>query len=296
MPVMDGYAATRAIRSNPAWDDLPVVALTANAMAGDRERALEAGMQDHVAKPLDEATLFGTMARWFGPRVSAAARPLPEVPAPPAPVKEAPVDPLPPLPGIDPAIGMLRMMNNAALYRRMLLRLLDSQSDFADRFGQARQEADAEAAQRCAHTLKSNAGNVGATRLQALAGQLEAACRTQAPSAQIDVQLARVQEELAVVLPGLRALQLSTGAPPAPAEPGDAVQVPALAARLRALLADDDAAATGLWDANATLFERAWPSQAPAMAAALRGFDFEAALHLLAQAEGRLVANPEERQ
>ncbi|MEI6413596.1 MAG: response regulator [Pseudomonadota bacterium] len=67
MPVMDGYAATREIRKNPAFQGLPVIAMTANAMAGDREKVIEAGMVDHIAKPLNVAEMFATLARWIKP-------------------------------------------------------------------------------------------------------------------------------------------------------------------------------------------------------------------------------------
>jgi signal transduction histidine kinase/DNA-binding response OmpR family regulator len=72
MPVMDGYEATRALRLRPGLEDLPVIAMTANAMAGDREKVLAAGMNDHVAKPIHVDELFATLARWVRP---AAARP-----------------------------------------------------------------------------------------------------------------------------------------------------------------------------------------------------------------------------
>ncbi len=68
MPVMDGYTATREIRKNPAFHSLPIIALTANAMAGDKEKVLNAGMNDHIAKPLNLETMFGTMARWIHPK------------------------------------------------------------------------------------------------------------------------------------------------------------------------------------------------------------------------------------
>ncbi|QTN28690.1 PAS domain S-box protein [Rhodoferax sp. AJA081-3] len=68
MPVMDGYAATREIRKNPAFKDLPIVAMTANAMTGDREKVMEAGMWDHIAKPLNVGEMFATIAKWIKPR------------------------------------------------------------------------------------------------------------------------------------------------------------------------------------------------------------------------------------
>ena len=64
MPVMDGYAATQALRQRPSLQTLPVIAMTANAMVHDRERALAAGMNDHVAKPVRSAELFAALARW----------------------------------------------------------------------------------------------------------------------------------------------------------------------------------------------------------------------------------------
>jgi signal transduction histidine kinase/DNA-binding response OmpR family regulator len=68
MPVMDGFAATRALRAQPRLRDLPVIAMTANAMVGDRQKALDAGMNDHIAKPINVNQMFSTLARWLGPR------------------------------------------------------------------------------------------------------------------------------------------------------------------------------------------------------------------------------------
>jgi len=66
MPVMDGIEATRLIRADSRFDKLPIVAMTANAMAVDRERCLKAGMNDHIAKPIDPDQLFDTLSRWVG--------------------------------------------------------------------------------------------------------------------------------------------------------------------------------------------------------------------------------------
>jgi CheY-like chemotaxis protein len=67
MPVMDGYAATRALRQQPQLTNLPVIAMTANAMAGDREKALAAGMNDHITKPIDADELLASLAQWVRP-------------------------------------------------------------------------------------------------------------------------------------------------------------------------------------------------------------------------------------
>ena len=73
MPVMDGYAATRALRQRPELRALPVIALTANAMVGDRDKALAAGMNDHIAKPIKLEQLFATLARWIRPEGATVA-------------------------------------------------------------------------------------------------------------------------------------------------------------------------------------------------------------------------------
>jgi len=73
MPVMDGYAATRELRQHAQWRDLPVIAMTANAMVGDREKVLAAGMNDHIAKPINLAEMFATLVRWVRPAAAAGA-------------------------------------------------------------------------------------------------------------------------------------------------------------------------------------------------------------------------------
>jgi CheY-like chemotaxis protein len=64
MPRMDGYTATRIIRSNPRWQHLPIIAMTASALVSDREHALSAGMNDHVPKPLDVQQMYQVISRW----------------------------------------------------------------------------------------------------------------------------------------------------------------------------------------------------------------------------------------
>ena len=66
MPIMDGYAATRALRQLPGLENLPVIAMTANALVGDRDKVLAAGMNDHIAKPIRIDELFATLALWVG--------------------------------------------------------------------------------------------------------------------------------------------------------------------------------------------------------------------------------------
>src|SRR4029079_14498626 len=130
MPVMDGYTATREIRRNKAYENLPIVAMTANAMAGDREKVLGAGMVDHIAKPLNVDAMFTTIAKWIKPGARAASPPK-------APEREpaATRDGVPgALPGIDVKAGLATTMSDQNLYVRLLAKFRDGWKDFADRF------------------------------------------------------------------------------------------------------------------------------------------------------------------
>jgi two-component system sensor histidine kinase/response regulator len=93
MPVMDGLTATREIRRLPGRGGLPIVAMTANAMAGDRERCLAAGMQDHVSKPIEPARLWACLRRWLTPKTEPVAHVVQPAPAPAGAAKCRPILP-----------------------------------------------------------------------------------------------------------------------------------------------------------------------------------------------------------
>ncbi|MBP6483187.1 MAG: response regulator [Rhodoferax sp.] len=302
MPVMDGYTATREIRKNPAFKDLPILAMTANAMAGDKEKVLEAGMWDHIAKPLNVSAMFTTMARWIKP-ASQVAQDATETIAiksmdtgadgtndaqvaaqvQPAAVAEG----LPALPGIDVKAGMATTMDNAKLYTRLLIKFRDSQSAFADLFTAAQLDPDLTAPARAAHTLKGTAGNIGAKEVQAAAAALEHALLAGAPPEQIAPLLANTLEQLVPVMAGLQAL----GAPLAPRPGGTetnsatSVAVEAALRRLTALLKDSDADAGDAIEALQELVKGTpLANKLQRVAAAVADFDFDAALVALDQA------------
>ena len=180
MPVMDGYAATRAIRANPSLDGLPVIAMTANAMAGDREKVLAAGMVDHIAKPIDVASMVATIARWVRPAPSAAPSP-----------EAAP---------LDRAAGLAGCNNNPALYQRLLEKFRQGQADFGPRFREALVASEPETARRLAHTLKGLAGTIGARALQAAAAALEQGSGEMVDAAALEPLLAAVEHQLQLLL------------------------------------------------------------------------------------------------
>jgi len=174
MPVLDGYAATRALRRRPQLRDLPVIAMTANAMVGDREKVLAAGMNDHIAKPIKFDDMFATLARWVHPAGAAASRPLDGANG------AAGADPFAGLSGIDTYAGLAGMMGDTTLYRRLLCVFRDDQGAFESRFNAARAAGDIDTLTRLAHDLKSAAAALGVHAVQHEASVLEEACKRQA--------------------------------------------------------------------------------------------------------------------
>ncbi|MFZ2329672.1 MAG: response regulator, partial [Rhodoferax sp.] len=298
MPVMDGYAATRAIRQNPAFRDLPIIAMTANAMAGDREKVLEAGMWDHIAKPLSVDEMFATIAKWIKPEnaIESIATSLTSTraegqnDAKPLGAAARAGAGLTPLPGIDTRAGLATSMGNEKLYTRLLTKFLHSQADFATLFAAARADADPTAAARAAHNLKGTAGNIGAKGVQAAAAELEHACEAvELDEARIDDLLQRALQALAPVVQGLRAFASQSAAPELPAPQASASGDVAVALdRLETLLRDSNVEAS---DALEVVLQRAKGTplehNLQQVAAAVESFDFDAAVAALQQARGQ---------
>jgi CheY-like chemotaxis protein len=171
MPVMDGVSATRAIRSNPLFRTLPVVAMTANAMASDREKCLEAGMNDHVSKPIDPDALFATLLRWIKPRSDQpSARPVEKVEA-------VCSQRIPDIEGIDVPDGLKRLAGNVRLYRDLIWQFAAKHEDAGLQISAALQSGDRKQAERIAHTVKGVAGNLGIKQIQFVAQELERGIR-----------------------------------------------------------------------------------------------------------------------
>ena len=201
MPEMDGYEATRVLRRDARFASLPILAMTANVMDGDREKALEAGMNDHIAKPLNVTRMFATMAKWIHPAAKpASAAGLVSSPAPDP--RSVSASPFGQLPGIDAQVGLGITLGKPALFRRILQKFWEINGDFGTRFSAAQAAADSVLATRLAHTLKGTAGNIGAHALHAAAAHLEQACREANPSS-IERAFSETKGALATVMAGL---------------------------------------------------------------------------------------------
>ncbi|MCX6081639.1 MAG: PAS domain S-box protein [Chloroflexi bacterium] len=175
MPGMDGYEATRRIRAEArfGFDQLPIIAMTAHALSGDREKALQAGLNDYISKPIDVSELSKALLRWL----------LSGSPAQPAGglalVSEAgkglQVIPTSEILELDTQAALRRLGNNQKLYENLLKLVRDNHSEAARNIGAAIQAQDIPLAHRLAHTLKGLAGTIGANELREKALQLEKA-------------------------------------------------------------------------------------------------------------------------
>ena len=326
MPVMDGITATQCLRGFLDSKTLPIVAMTANAMKADRERCLAAGMNGFVTKPINPEELWRSLVTWIAPRAGLgvpAEAPEPLIyalelePAPPAGASagrdsgdsgdsgDAAGSPLAAwlarahaVPGLDVALGLARCGKNVALYQSLLHRFLASQGNAIATIAQAQREGDRTTAERCAHTLRGVAGNLGATPLQYAAEALETVLRTAQPVCLVAARLHECGVVHAALKAGLLTLEASEAAgyaggntDPYPVTAG-ATPVHDRLARLIAYLKNDDATAPEAWAhylASVNPPEAHWN----AIGDAIMAFEFPAALQLLAAA-GLMAAPPAE--
>ncbi|MFH1983079.1 MAG: response regulator [Pseudomonadota bacterium] len=176
MPEMDGLEASRIIRWNLGMTELPIIALTAHTMPGDREKCMDAGMSDYVAKPIDRDELFAAMRRHLPEHCASAA------PAPSKPQGAYPLTPETALKGLNMTEGIARVGGDTSLYMDILKDYCEHYRGFPDMMMSLLTAGDLDAAKRCAHSLKGAAGNIAAKDLHRLAADLEIACREKDPN------------------------------------------------------------------------------------------------------------------
>jgi PAS domain S-box-containing protein len=270
MPVLDGLAATRELRQRPELADLPVVAMTANAMREDREACQAAGMNDFISKPFEPQTLHAVLQRWLPVDVQQLQDAQPVAPAQTLQLQ-----------GVDVAAGLRRVLGNEALYRQLLGQFLVGQEPLLERLDDALALGDLATAERLAHSCKGVAATLGADALAEAAGALEQQLRHGASVAASRPLLQALARELLPLLERLR--QLQAPAQEVAAEV-DEVLLRAVCEQFAELLADYDAEALACFAEHAPLLRAAFPAQAARLAAALQGFDFDRARACLDEA------------
>ena len=273
MPEMDGYEVTRKLRQQERLKDLPVLAMTANAMVGDREKVLAAGMNDHIAKPINVEEMFTIIARWIRP-----SNPIAEIEA--AQLEER-VD-IPELDGIDTEEGLSRLQNNRGLYLKLLHKVRERLHHFIEAFDGAVAEDDWQQASMLAHTHKGLAGQIGAKALQEACRVVEVQAKEQqAGDAELEVlrsELQRIQESLSR-LPEKSEQRAKAVQEPTPV---DARKLDEVQQQLATLIAEYDTGATELLEANESLFIAAGLEvELNRIIQVLADYDFDAAMELV---------------
>jgi signal transduction histidine kinase/DNA-binding response OmpR family regulator len=290
MPEMDGYTATRILREDLGLKDLPIIALTAHAMHGDRRRCLDAGMNDYASKPIDRKELFAALRRNvkdFTPwpeadRISSQA----------GRETSSSVS----IPGLDVSVGVRRIGASFAAYLKIVRNFLQEHADIAAQVESALAGGRNDEAARLSHSLKGAAANVAAEDLSGQAWALEAACS------------AENQDEALRLLPGvsysLQALEaaVETVAPRCP-EPRNALASGAslgladVLDRLAVALDDADPAASSDLVQDLCVLMKSLPDAEGRLMDSLKlleqsvsGYDFEEALMLFCQLRPALEA------
>jgi two-component system sensor histidine kinase/response regulator len=220
MPVLGGFEATREIRQDGRFKELPIIAMTAHAMAGDREKSLEAGMNDHVTKPIDPDGLFSALVRWIKP----GERPVSESVCEVLTEKKEAEEILPSeLPGISIASGLSRVGGNKQLYAKLLCRFKEGQENAVEQIREALQSGDVETAARLAHTVKGVSGNLGGETLYRAAADLEKAIKEGVKN--IEGPMTVFNSQLKVVMDGLKVLEEKLAAQQGADKPSAEVEI-----------------------------------------------------------------------
>ncbi len=290
MPVMGGVEATRKIREDVRFADLPIIAMTANAMSGDAEACLQAGMNAHLAKPIEPEVMYRELCRWVQRKKSSL------------PVKkeagaerdeDAYEKCLSRLDAelIDVRAGLARMSGDRRLYCKVLEKFCATQQDSVPELLADIEEGRREEAIRRLHTLKGLAASIGACSLSELARQAEGALRDGADPSQ---QVASLAEQMTRVI-GMLGSMFSKGSSSTPATHAtlEIEKVLPLLQRMRGLLMDDDGDAVDVWEELLGLLPKGFAArEVEQVRLALDAYAFDAALpHLDALADACLLAS-----
>jgi two-component system sensor histidine kinase/response regulator len=276
MPEMDGYQATAKLRAVPRFRALPIIAMTAHATIEERQRCLDAGMNDHISKPIEPEALFETVSRYIRQAAlsnggNGGDKPLAGEPAAEALVSQPRLAPtvsaeleLPLVEGLNAEEGLRRVAGNRKLYLKLLRQFVVEQAEVPSRIAHCLAGGDHATAERLAHTLKGVAGNLGAGTVQKAAAELEKAIAFPADAGQIETlrqQLAGASEPLVgALVPALVEF--------APAGPGGALppaalnreQVQPLVTQMLRQLAEFDAASSDCLETNRDQFRALFPA------------------------------------
>ncbi len=290
MPVMDGYQATKAIRKRPELANLPVVAMTANAMAGDRDMCLRAGMNDHIAKPIEVNVLYQTLLKYLGSSsgISAAIRAEASTQLTSSSAQgevsngadQTVLLKWPEHPELDIDRGLQLVQHSTRLYQRIFDRFVSSQRNVVEQVRKAIAANQVEDAVRIAHTLKGLAGNLSSAKLVELARLLELHLTEKAP---YEDELVQIQPLVASICDAIEQAKpvIVNQAEPQAVDLLSAEDLRAALQALRQNLDDADASAVAKIDALKPKVSSAmWQTLSPALSM-INQYQFDEAIDLI---------------
>jgi len=273
MPEVDGYEATRRIRSEPWGASLPIIAMTAHALEEERRKALETGMDSHISKPIDPDAMFETMGQFYRPTESARAKKEVVIPG------EAKA-PFPAIQGVDVTTALKRLAGNSRLYRSLLQRFVEGQENCALEIGRALEKRDTDLALTLAHKLNGISGNLGVNVVQTGAAELEKQLREKDSSENIMQTHLRLDAALRSAVGAIRSMLQHRDA--VPGEKGTGRDVGDLRApleKLSRLIAENDSEALEVFESLRTAWEGlAGREETNVLADLLSAYDFAAAI------------------
>jgi two-component system, sensor histidine kinase and response regulator len=301
MPEMDGYQATTWIRSDGRFAALPVIAITAHATIEERQRCLAAGMNDHVAKPIDPAALFDVLGRYyratagaaenaslFGESASGHGASSPGGGSSSAASGHAAAGGsgpatngtgVPEIAGVDTAQGLSRVAGNVKLYRKLLRQFADEQRGATAVLRERLGGGDLATAERMAHNIKGVGANLGMAALYASAGEVESAISHHATGAHLAAALDTLERALVEQIARIDVALPAENGEPAAEVALDRTRIQPAVEQMQKHLDEFDAAATDHLDANRELFRAIFSAD---------GFDaFEKRVQNFAFAEAR---------
>ncbi|OGB45955.1 MAG: hypothetical protein A3F76_08430 [Burkholderiales bacterium RIFCSPLOWO2_12_FULL_65_40] len=291
MPVLDGLAATREIRQLPGQDHLPILSMTANALAEDRQRCIEAGMNDHMTKPIDPELLSSKLLQWIRPRGQALPAATDQ-----GNVQGAEPSGLPFLDGIeglDVHLGLRQAMGREKLYVSLLEKFVQGGRDWSARMAAALEQPDMASARLLAHSLKGVSAQVGALRMRDLAQSLEHAIEQHEAAQAIGPRLREAGIHLAMLLNALEERLPANHAEPT-ALAIDSTSLVELCSQLVQSFEHDDFASGQLVDEHEGPLRSLLGTDFNGFAEAVHDFDFGTALLLLKKAMASQGMTPQE--
>jgi two-component system sensor histidine kinase/response regulator len=198
MPVMDGLTATRLIRQSPGGRQVPILAMTANAFGEDRQRCLDAGMSDHIAKPVNPGSLYATLIKWLTPKMVTTAPQAAPTEAEPVPTnaERTTVAALEKVPGLDSAYGLKSMRGKVSSYLRLLGIFVATHGDDPGKISAALASGATVQAEQITHGLKGVSGTLGLKGIYDAARALDEALTEPAASPVIARHLATLGERM----------------------------------------------------------------------------------------------------